>query len=231
MTQTSLNNVPCSIADPRVRAVLDRLHAKAGKQTLSLVRLLASFVGDKVLGRRPSVAQEVERLKDLYVPVSAKQGRLLYLVARSLRAKRIVEFGTSFGISTTYLAAAVCDNGGGVVVGSELEPGKVAAARRNIGEAGLSNFVEIREGDAQRTLKDPGGAVDMVLLDGFKQLYLPILEMLIPALRQGAVVLADNIFTFRWALAPYVAYVQEPSNGFLSVTLFLGDGMEYSVRL
>ena len=71
----------------------------------------------------------------------------------------------------------------------------------------------------------------MVLLDGFKQLYLSILKMLTPGLRQGAVVLADNIFTFRWALAPYVAYVQDPSNGFLSVTLFLGDGMEYTVRL
>ena len=165
------------------------------------------------------------------MPVSPKQGRLLYLVARSLRAQRIVEFGTSFGISTTYLAAAVRDNGGGVVVGSELEPGKVATARRNLEEAGLSTFVDIREGDAQETLKDPGGTVDMVLLDGFKQLYLSILKMLTPALRQGAVVLADNIFTFRWALAPYVAYVQDPINGFLSVTLFLGDGMEYTVRL
>ena len=115
--------------------------------------------------------------------------------------------------------------------GSELEPGKVATARRNLEEAGLSPFVEYREGDAQETLKDPGGTVDMVLLDGFKQLYLSILKMLTPGLRQGAVVLADNIFTFRWALAPYVAYVQDPSNGFRSVTLFLGDGMEYTVRL
>ena len=128
MTQDSSSRAPCAIADPRVRRVLDRLHADAGKQTLSLVRLLGSFVGDKLRGHQPSVAEEVERLKDLYVPVSPKQGRLLYLVARSLRAQRIVEFGTSFGISTTYLAGAVRDNGGGVVVGSELEPGKVANA-------------------------------------------------------------------------------------------------------
>jgi predicted O-methyltransferase YrrM len=219
------------MTDPRVRAVLDRLHGEAGKQTLSLVGLLGSFVGDKIHGRDASVALEVERLKNLYVPVSPKQGRFLYLVARSLRAQRIVEFGTSFGISTTYLAGAVRDNGGGVVVGSELEPGKVANARRNIEEAGLRDFVEIREGDAQETLKDPGGTVDMVFLDGFKQLYLSILKMLAPRLRQGAVVVADNIFTFRWALASYVAYVQDPSNGFLSVTLLLGDGTEYSVRL
>jgi predicted O-methyltransferase YrrM len=165
------------------------------------------------------------------VPVSPKQGRFLYSVARSIQARRIVEFGTSFGISTTYLAAAVCDNGGGVVIGSELEPNKVATARRNIDEAGLSDFVEIREGDAQQTLRYPGASVDMVFLDGFKQLYLPMLQMLTPHLRRGAIVVADNIFTFRIALAPYVSYMQDPANGFLSMTLFLGDGMEYSLRL
>jgi len=192
---------------------------------------VASFVADKLARRQPSLSEEVSRLKDLYVPVSPKQGQFLYSVARSIRAKRIVEFGTSFGVSTTYLAAAVRDNGGGIVIGSELEPNKVVAARRNIDEARLNEFVEIREGDAQQTLQDPGGSVDMVLLDGFKQLYLPMLQLLTPRLRNGAVVVADNIFTFRFALAPYVSYVQGPANGFLSMTLFLGDGMEYSVRL
>jgi predicted O-methyltransferase YrrM len=219
----------CSIHAAPVRAVLDRLHAQAGHQTLHLVGLGAALARDKLLGRTDSLPQEVERLRNLYVPVSQKQGELLY--ARSLRAKRIVEFGTSFGISTTYLAAAVEDNGGGVVIGSELEPNKVATARRNLEEAGLSKLVEIREGDAQETLRDPGGTVDMVLLDGFKGLYLPMLKMLTPHLRQGAVVIGDNIFTFRRALASYVAFVRDPKNGFFSVTLFLGDGTEYSVRL
>ena len=221
----------CSIHAASVRAVLDRLHAEAGRQTIGLVGLGASLARDKLLGRTSSLSHEVERLRNLYVPVSKKQGELLYLVARSLRANRIVEFGTSFGISTTYLAAALQDNGGGVVIGSELEPNKVATAQRNLEEAGLSKFVEIREGDAQKTLEDPGGVVDMVLLDGFKELYLPILKKLTPHLRQGAVVLGDNIFTFRRALAPYVSYVRDPNNGFCSVTLFLGDGTEYSVRL
>ena len=198
---------------------------------MALARLLPSFVADRLARRQPSLSEEVSRLKDLYVPVSPKQGQFLYSVARSIRAKRIVEFGTSFGVSTTYLAAAVRDNGGGIVIGSELDPNKVLAARRNISEAGLNEFVEIREGDAQQTLQDPGGSVDMVLLDGFKQMYLPMLQMLAPRLRSGAVVVADNIFTFRFALAPYVAYVQDPANGFLSMTLFLGDGTEYSLRL
>lgn len=220
-----------SIHAPRVRAVLDRLHGEAGRQTGQLVGLGASMMWDTLLGRRESVSREVERLRSLYVPVSRKQGQFLYLVARSLRATRIVEFGTSFGVSTTYLAAAVKDNGGGRVIGSELEPRKVATARRNLEEAGLSDLVEIREGDARETLREPGGTVDLLLLDGFKGLYLEVLEMLTPHLRRGAVVVADNIFTFRRALAPYVRYVQDPAKGFFSVTLLLGDGTEYSVRL
>jgi predicted O-methyltransferase YrrM len=220
-----------SIHSAAVRAVLDRLHTEAGQQTIRLVGLGAALARDKLLGRTGSLSHEVKRLRNLYVPVSQKQGEFLYLIARSLRANRIVEFGTSFGVSTTYLAAAVKDNGGGVVIGSELEPTKVETARCNLEEAGLTKLVEIREGDAQETLRDPGGIVDMVLLDGFKGLYLPMLKMLTPHLREGAVVLADNIFSFRRALAPYVSFVQNPDNGFFSVTLFLGDGTEYSVRL
>jgi predicted O-methyltransferase YrrM len=231
MAERASNVSDCGLRDPRVRAVLDRLHRQAGRQTLSLARLAPSFVAEMLARRQPSLSDEVSRLKDLYVPVSPKQGQFLYSVARSIRAQRIVEFGTSFGVSTTYLAAAVRDNGGGIVIGSELEPNKILAARRNISEAGLDEFVEIREGDAQQTLQDTGGSVDMVLLDGFKQMYLPMLQMLTPHLRSGAVVVADNIFTFRYALAPYVAYVQDPANGFLSMTLFLGDGTEYSLRL
>ena len=221
----------CSLNDPKVRQVLDRLHAAARHQKLRLARMALSMGTDMVLGRKLSVAQEAERMKDLYIPLSAKQGTFAYLVARSLAARRIVEFGTSFGISTIYLAAAVRDNGGELVIGSEIEPHKIIKARAHIEEAGLSDYVEIREGDAQETLRDPGGTVDMALLDGWKDLYLPIIKMLTPHLRPGAVVLGDNIKTFRWALAPYVAYMRDTANGFHSVTLPLADGTEYSVRL
>jgi predicted O-methyltransferase YrrM len=117
------------------------------------------------------------------------------------------------------------------VIGSEIEPGKIERARVHVEEAGLGELVEIREGDASQTLRDPGGPVDMLLLDGMKQLYLPIARMLKPHLRRGAVVLADNIFSYRRALAPYSAHMQDVANGFQSVTLCLGDGTVYSVRL
>ena len=155
----------------------------------------------------------------------------MYLTARSVAARKIIEFGTSFAVSTIYLAAAVRDNGGGRVIGSEYEPTKVAKARENVAEAGLVDLVEIREGDAQQTLSNPDGTVDMIFLDGHKDLYLSILKMLTPHLRKGAVVVADNIYTFRRALAPYVRYISDSRNGFNSVVLRLKDGTAYSVRL
>jgi predicted O-methyltransferase YrrM len=225
----------CSLDhDPEVRAVLARLYGEARSlgEGVRVAQLLGSFVLDTVLRRQVTAEDEAARLRNVYVPLSPKQGRFAYLVARSIGARRIVEFGTSFGISIIHLAAAVRDNGGGgLVIGTELEPGKVAAARANVEAAGLGAYVDIRAGDARETLRDPGDPIDMVLLDGMKELYLPVLKLLAPRLRRGAVVLGDNIFTFRAALRPYVDYVSDPANGFSSITLFLGDGTEYSVKL
>ena len=222
---------PSSLDDPKVRGVLDRLHAEERAQRGQLLRMGLSWLPDLLRGREDSVQEESDRIKDFFVALSPKQGTLAYMIARSIGARRIVEFGTSFGISTIYLAAALRDNGGGVVIGSEMQPSKLERARAHVAEAGLGDVAEIRGGDARETLKDPGGTVDLVLLDGAKQLYLEMLELLTPQLRTGSVILADNILIFRRALRPYVEHVQDPRNGFRSVTLFLGSGTEYSVRL
>ncbi len=220
-----------TLDDPKVRTVLDELHRAASGQKLAIARALVPGFVESLFGRKATPAEEAERMKHLYIPVSPSQGTFLYSVARSIGARRVVEFGTSFGISTIYLAAAVRDNGGGLVIGSELAPSKVARARANLERVGLSDLVEIREGDAQETLQDPGGTVDLALLDGWKDLYLPVLKLLTPHFRVGSVVVADNIYLFRNSLRPYVQYMQDPANGFRSVTLFLSDGMEYSVRV
>jgi predicted O-methyltransferase YrrM len=142
-------------------------------------------------------------LKNAYIPVAREQRCFLYQTARAIGAKTIVEFGTSFGIASIYLAAAVRDNGGGRFIGTEQESNKIDAARRNLAEAGLETIAEIRAGDAMETLAPFAGPIDMVLLDGWKDLYLPVLCLLTPKLRPGAVVMADNIYTFRKGLKPY----------------------------
>src|SRR5690349_9751030 len=91
-------------------------------------------------------------MKDYALPVSREAGLLLYMLARSSGARTIVEFGTSFGISTLHLAAALRDNGGGRLITCEFEPSKVARARANLAAGGLIDLVEVRQGDALQTL-------------------------------------------------------------------------------
>jgi predicted O-methyltransferase YrrM len=217
-----------TLRNDAVRAVLDRLHAESRTERLRYVAFLPRLVLGRLSGRSFGQTITPGVTKNLLLAISREQGELLYLTARAIGASRIVEFGTSFGVSILYLAAAVRDSGGDVVIGTELEPSKHARAVSNLEEAGLGDVAEVRLGDALETLKEVPEPIDMVLLDGWKDLYLPVLELLKPRLRRGAVVLADNIFTFRKSLRPYVDYVQSGRNGFLSTTLKISDGFEYS---
>ena len=162
-----------------------------------------------------------------FLSVTPRYGRFLYAIARACKARRIVEFGTSMGVSTIYLAAALRDNGGGQLIGSELEPAKVARARAHVEAAGLAKLVDIREGDALETLKDLGGEIDLALVDGAWSLYLPVLKLIEPRLRPGAVVLAENAFA-----DDYLEYVRDPANGYLAYTLPIdeGRGNQFAVR-
>jgi predicted O-methyltransferase YrrM len=221
-----------SLRNEPLKGVLERLHADARGDRLRFLKL-APRIAAGFLARRNLWSETLtpEAMKEFYIPVSPEQGQLLYLTARAIGARRIVEFGTSFGISTLYLAAAVRDNGGGLVVGSEIEPGKHARAVAHLEEAGLTDVADVRLGDALETLRELPEPIDLVLLDGWKDLYLPVLELVTPRLRPGAVVLADNIFTFRKSLRPYVNHMQSGEHGFVSTTLHLADGFEYSVYL
>jgi predicted O-methyltransferase YrrM len=212
---------------PDVKRTLARLQAAAKRDAWVFVRAAPSALLAKLRGR-PWLEGVLPYLKDAYIPVTPDQGRFLYQSARQVAARTIVEFGTSFGISAIYLAAAARENGGRFI-GTELEPNKIAAARANLRDAGLAGVAEVREGDARETLKDLTGPIDLLFLDGWKDLYLPIVQMLRPKLRVGSVVLADNIFTFPKELASYVAYVRDPQNGLESMTMPLGHGLEYSV--
>ena len=214
-----------------VRDVLDRLHADAKSDRLKFLSLIPRFAAGLLRGQKLFDVLTPEAIKDFYIPVSREQGEFLYLTARAIGATKVVEFGTSFGISTIYLAAAVRDNGRGEVIGSEIEASKAQVARANLEAAGLGAHADVRLGDAMQTLRDLPEPIDLVLLDGWKDLYIPVLELLTPRLRPGSVVLADNIFTFRKSLRPYVESMQSGERGFASTTLHIADGFEYSVYL
>ena len=208
-----------TLTQPTLSMLIDRLFAEA--DAAENVRSPAAHASD-----RSDYRQYYGLLKDQPLPVSRATGRLLYMLARSVRARTIVEFGTSFGISTLHLAAALRDNGGGRLIGSEFEPSKIARARANLGTAGLSDLVEIREGDALETLaRDLPDSIDFVLLDGAKNLYSAILSLLEGRLRGGALIVADNADDS----PEYLARVRSASGDYLSVPF--ADDVELSMRL
>ena len=165
-------------------------------------------------------------LKDYALPVSRDTGRLLYMLARATNARAIVEFGTSFGLSTLHLAAALRDNGGGRLITTEFEPSKIARARANLAAGGLADLVEIRAGDALATLAaDLPDTIDLLLLDGAKSVYLDVLRSVEPRLRPGAVILADNADH----CPEYLEHVASPDAGYLSLPFT--DEVELTIRL
>ena len=180
--------------------------------------------------RELDAREQAEAYQELYIPVSPEGGRLLYALIRAARPPTVVEFGTSFGISTIHLAAAVRDNDAGHVISTELNAAKAARARANLAEAGLSDWVTILEGDARQTLATVDAPVGFVLLDGWKDLYLPVLRLLEPRLTAGALILADDTISQAEQMTDYLTYVRDPAHGYLSILFPESDGLEITCR-
>ncbi|OBK46635.1 O-methyltransferase [Mycobacterium kubicae] len=211
-----------TLQDPRVASTLDRMYAAAKDQ----MSLLQDRRGDFA---RPMTAQErTEAMSEFYIPVTPEAGQLLYALVRATRPQTVVEFGMSFGISALHLASAVRDNGTGRVITTELSDTKIAAAKDTFAETGLDDVITILEGDALSTLTELDGPVNFVLLDGWKDLYLPVIKLLEPRLSPGALVIADN--TEAADAGTYLDHVRNPDNGYVSFNLPVRatDSMEIS---
>jgi predicted O-methyltransferase YrrM len=217
-----------SLSEPPISRKLVALHAAARRDRGVFMRALPSVIAGFLQGRQVAISAR-PYLKDAYIPVDPQQGVFLYQTVRATGARRIVEFGTSFGISTIYLAAGVRDNGGGTVVTTEIEPRKIEDARRNFEQAGVDEQVSILEGDALQTLLSVQGQVDLLFLDGWKEMCLPVLKLMEPQLRPGSVVLCDNVKSFRTTLGPYLAYVRDNPQKYSSMLLPLSDGLEFTI--
>lgn len=205
-----------TIYDPAIRRVL--------------ARLLSARPRPPRGGMKEDQGLDPFALKNFGFSIRPEQGELIYLLCRSMGARRVAEFATSLGFSAIYLAAAVRDNGGGTVIGSEIVPEKVKAARRNLADAGLDEWVEIREGDGLETLRDLGGPIDFFLMDGWPtndkvSLARRVMEIVTPQLRVGAIVLNDN------CEPDYLDYVRNPNHGFLTMSLPFKRTFELSVKV
>ena len=223
-----------AIADEKIRQLLDCLHDAANSQNEKIMVELGPLFQEAQSDRELAWDKIEQRLDDKYISLEPAAGVFCYLAAKAIRARRIIEFGTSFGISTIYLGMAVRDNGGGVVIGTEMVDKKARQANENVSKAGLSEFVDIRVGNALETLRDIQGSFDFFLNDGFPRKLLPVLKIVAPHIRPGGVVVTDKVDESDPVYREYLEFIRDPDNGFQSVLMGLDkgtEGMEFSVKV
>lgn len=220
--------MPTMLNDPKIDALLEPLHRTSKDQDAAIERYYRERTGPW----RGMEARDHAFMSDKLVALEQDKSEFCYMLCRAIGAKRIVEVGTSYGVSTLYLAAAVRDNGGGVVFAAEYEPEKVKQARANYEAAGLTRFIELHEADVGEACKGFAGPIDFVLFDIWTNMVRPVLDVLLPRLRPGAVICADNTAgeRARQNYAEFFEAVNDPANGLRTMTLPFQGGFELTVK-
>lgn len=205
-----------SLEQKEVQTVLNRMHQHAKSDYKSFLTISPKVLWSLITGKKLMSAVTPSMLKNAYIPVSAEQGLFLYSIARGSKAKTIVEFGSSFGVSTVYLAAAAKDNEGRLIT-TEIIPEKCRITEQNLKTAGLDSVVDVLEGDALVTLQTVEKTVDLVFLDGWKDLYNDVLDVLLKNMQPGTIVIADNINLAD--AKKYLIRIQAKNSGFITSML------------
>lgn len=225
-----------------IDGLLERLYEQNDAQGDALAAYFTARAAEGSLDWNRFDARTDEFLKDKLIALDRLKAEFCYHVCRALQARRVVEAGTSFGVSTLFLAAAVRDtlrqvahaqsagNERPVVIGTEYEPEKAQLARDHFAEAGLADLIDLREGDLRETLADVHGPIDFMLIDIWTPMARPALALIAPHLRAGGVVICDNTEQFREAYSEYFEFVHDPRNGLRTMTLPFEGGLEFTVR-
>jgi len=207
------------VKDKHIEQTLQQLHKQAKREIFTILKGLVKGIFRKL---------KPEDMKNAYISLSQKQGLFLYDTILQNNCKNIIEFGTSFGISTLYLAAGAKENGG-KVISTEILPEKCKIAMQNFTQANALDVIDLREGDAIQTLKNVLENIDFLLLDGWNDLYLPLLQMLEPRFKKACIVITDN--TNFPSAKPFLKYVRNNPKYKSDKVAQLSSGTEYSLWL
>ena len=163
------------------------------------------------------------------VPVCTETGNFLHMITRILKPEKVVEFGTSFGVSTIFLASALEKNNKGLLITSEIDEYKVQLAKQHFLKAKIAHRIEIRNGDALQTLSNIEN-IEFLFLDGWKELYLPLFKILEPKLSENAIIIADDIIKLSKQTIDFCKYIQSKPDKYSSTILEIGDGLLFCTK-
>ncbi|KAH0528826.1 hypothetical protein TsFJ059_003638 [Trichoderma semiorbis] len=216
------------VAPDHVHALLNRLHEESLTQEAALP---STYL------RKPEGFDDL--MRDKFIALDQDKCQFVYQLARAIGARNIAEIGTSFGVSTIYLALAVGSNldrfgGEGKVIATEKEHTKAERARQHWKEAGddlVTRHIDLREGDLLQTLKNNVPQLDLVLIDIWAPVALPALKLLEPKLRSGAVVIIDNSISSATRYKELLGHLRSPTNGYTNLTLPYSKGLELCVKI
>ena len=190
--------------DPQAAAVLDRLYAEDAAQ-------------------RAAGLPSSQRTRNL----ERETGGWLRLLARAVAAQRILEIGSSNGVSTIWLALAARETGGRVT-GTEILSARAAEANANLRTAGLGDWAEVLAGPAQETVAGLAGPIDLVFIDAEKDDYIAHFHAVISKVRSGGLILADNVISHD--ITAYQQMLRERSD-VETATVPIGRGIEFTLKL
>ena len=201
--------------DSAFRTVVDRYHARMQRE--------------REEQQHGNMTEMMQRRDQYLLAVGEEVARFLHSLIIARGAKRIIELGTSYGYSTLFLADAARRTGGKLTT-FEIAADKQVYAQSQIEEAGLGDHVDWRLGDAVSQLENLDGPIDFVLLDLWKELYIPCLEAFFPKLTQNAIIAADNMLqpTMYRAEAKLYRDAVKAKTGIQSLLLPIGQGVELS---
>ena len=193
---------------------------------------------DKISQHEKLEDYEINRDEKMFA-ITKETGEFFNILLRGMKAKRILEVGTSVGFSTLWFADAILENQGKIVT-IEKESSKITRARANFEEAGISSQIQILQGEALQILKNISGSnkseqlelFDFAFLDADKELNIEYFDLILPMIKVGGILAVDNILypeKFRPLMKKFIEHIKTKPN-VQTVTLDLGNGEQITIK-